>query len=248
MLAEVPAEASGPQAPSRAGGAAAPARNAPADDGPDHLVLGQTYDAGTQHELVLEAEGIAAVMGRQKAFVVATDPASFSVTGEAVASGWRFSVPSGDGADDDPLLVLDLTPLSIAELSTRPESFTNAGRFNVDPMDAACRLQELVALARTNAAADDYWAPLSTVLEDPSWAGVVVFNASVRVPDTIEGLSTGALAGTELPVAALGFTMPAARGTMFAVVDVPGSATASGRPVRARFTNNALTAVNWPPR
>jgi hypothetical protein len=220
------------------------------------IVLGRTIDElGRPHPLVLRAPGIRRSVQQGDLFAVLSGSTTFSVTGDVVVGAWRFAVDSSSTGDAAPIVVLKFAEGSVQHLARDPSMFANAAVFNEDVLGTSARLSALVAtvISKAELPDGDLYEPLAEKLKDPSWTGVLAFNASVpAVPAEVLGRPTGALAGTQVAAYNIGFTVPKfgnghrTPASVFAIIDhswAPGDGQASGvQHMRARFANSELVS------
>lgn len=174
-----------------------------------------------------------------------------SASGSGGAS-WRFTVDPTLVGDDAPMVVITSTDQSVAELALQPRSWSSPAALNDDVGAASTRLSAIVATVEDRVTDDPAYADLHAKLTDPTWNGVLVFNASVVVPDEVQGTPTGGLAGTTIPAVALGSTTSpltagasGSPGPAFGLIDHPagiaGQASTSGPSLRAVFANAQMS-------
>jgi hypothetical protein len=111
-------------------------------------------------------------------------------------------------------------------------------------------ISEVISNAETTQPNWSLYTMLAQHVTDPSWRGVMIFNASATVPAAVQGRSTGALAGSEVGVLNLGFEAPMLIGDpspshLFATIDQARDSGDALPPgvlyVRAKFFDSALT-------
>ncbi|MFB2582363.1 hypothetical protein ACEXQD_14030 [Herbiconiux sp. P15] len=228
-------------------------------DPPAAIILGQTIDeVGAPHTLVLSVAGEAgaALLHNTNAFAVISGSCRFSVTGDAAVDDWRFTVDASNAGTESPTVVIKNAPgRSMQDLAADPRAFTFGAALNEDPVAISTRLSKLIAevISKAEPTQPDrsFYTSLAQHVADPSWTGVMIFNASATVPAEVRGQSTGALADSEVGVLNLGFEAPVIRGDpgpsrVFATIDQAadsGDALPPGvRYLRAGFFDSALTA------
>jgi len=208
------------------------------------------------HALVLNlAPGVQGTLARtNELLAVVSGSTRFSVSGDAAVNAWRFAVDSSATGNAAPIIVFKYAPGAMQYLARNPHLFAYSAELNEDADGTSVRLQTLIATVISNAQLPEgaAYAQLAQDLQDPSWTGVLIFNASASVPGEVLGQSTGALAGTHITAFDIGFqanNMPGASpgiDAFFGTVDYTtapgGTPTPGGQYLRALFANNALTS------
>jgi hypothetical protein len=225
------------------------------------VVLGQTDDsAGHPHTLVLHlAPGVAglehSVLAQDEFAAVVSGGTTYSMVGDVAVGDWRFAVDSSATGDDAPIIVLKFTSReALATLAKDPTSFSQLGALTDDADGTMARLNTLIdtAASRADSGSPDaeLYERLETTLTDPTWTGVLVFDASVsQLPGEVQGRSTAALADTQVGAFDIGFTVvPGAENggssdSFFGTVDHSGGTPPDTDPyLRALFENAALAS------
>ncbi len=228
---------------------------------PAEIVLGQTIDEmGDLHTLVLNVADSAggALLHTNNVFAVVSGSSRFSVTGDVAVGSWRFTVDSAVPGPGAPIVVIkDATGRSMQDFAAVPGMYTAAAELNEDTVGTSTRLMALIAevISKAEPTQPDhsFYTVLAQQLVDPSWMGVMIFNASTTVPVEVLGQSTGALADSQVGVLNMGFEAPAMTSvpgpsSVFGTIDQAQDSGDALPPgvlyLRARFFNSALAAFD----
>lgn len=221
------------------------------------IVLGDTTDeVGNHHSLVLNVpeEARNALLHADGVFAVVSGVSRLSVTGDAAAQQWRFTVDAtATGAEAPIVVVKTQTNRAMQDLASDPNAYASASTLNDAPTEIALRLTALmtdvISKAEPTGPNSDLYAELARMILDPHWTGVMVFNATATVPSEVAGRLTGALADSTVTVVNIGFTeslLASGPRSFFGTIDQShdrGDELPAGvEHLRARFSNGVLVA------
>jgi hypothetical protein len=224
------------------------------------VVLGRTHDlAGQPHSLVLHlapaVEGLEASVVTQSEFAaVVSGTTTYTVDGDVAIDDWRFSVDPTTTGDAAPIIVLKFTSrVALATLAKDPAGFSRLDALTDDSDATIARLSGLMGTVASRAGSENpdaaFYQRLQERLTDPTWTGVLIFDASVpQLPADIQGRSTAPWGNAGLDAFDIGFTVgPAtggtdATGSFFGTIDQPGAGPGDAY-LRALFENGALNDV-----
>ncbi|CAN5619632.1 hypothetical protein BH10ACT3_BH10ACT3_01180 [soil metagenome] len=225
------------------------------------IVLGETVDgSGQTHTQVLQLPTAVeqSITGQQQLLAVVSGTTTYSMSGDAAVDDWCFSVDPTVTGPAAPIVVLKSEQGRLVDLAKDPNGFAAPGSLIDDLAATTAELNSLIAfvISASEGPQPDgaLYTPLARILQDPSWTGTLIFNASVStLPTEVDGRSTAALANAAITAVATGFTssaqIPGPPTSFFGTIDHPGSAPGSapatnGEFLRALFTNSALTSFD----
>lgn len=166
---------------------------------------------------------------------------SLFTAGSGGSDAWEFDLSPWRWAEHQTILIFKFCNKTLAQASVDSGQWSSAETFNASPAATAQQIAQIIADARARQAKDaDLTYFVETVLDDPSWSGIIALNALVPLsglPEQMKALAAGIdpaqfqahhVGVSATPVTPGASTFTAASSSIFGLIDyVDPSALAS---------------------
>lgn len=162
---------------------------------------------------------------------------SLFAAGASGADAWEFDLNPWRWAEHQTILIFKFCNKTLAQAVADPSQWSAPGEFNASPAATAQQIAQIVADARTRQKTDsDLTYFVQTVLDDPTWSGIIALNALVPLsglPEQMRALAAGIdpaqfqahhVGVSVTPVTPGGATFTAAPSSIFGLIDYEDTA------------------------
>jgi hypothetical protein len=169
----------------------------------DRIILAQ-MPSDAQFQLTTVENQLLSAFQSNKMFLVVSDPASIASSllpadaqitiGSDASEAWNFNIdPAAWSSTQRPgtIMMVKFYNMSIADLAKQPSMWASASTFNASPLSTSATIGAIIAAADP---ADPDFAAFLNAVNNPSWNGILILNATApldELPAQLQGLAAG---------------------------------------------------------